>query len=67
MNYALAAGKMRKSEEEWDKLFKIYTCGREDYQEDKAHYPYEPTPYVVLERLASTHRQGCVGILLSEE
>lgn len=39
-------------EKEWDKKLKIQTIGREDFQEDEHHYPYEPTPYSVLERLA---------------
>ena len=39
------------TEEEWDARLGIRTCGRLDYQEDKVHFPYEPTPYAVLERL----------------
>ena len=42
------------TETEWDDKLGIQTCGREDYQEDKVHYPYEPTPYSVLERLAGS-------------
>ena len=37
---------------EWDKKLKIDTCGRIDGHADEHHYPYEPTPYSVLERLA---------------
>ena len=42
------------TELEWDEKLGIQTCGREDYQEDRVHYPYEPTPYPVLERLAES-------------
>ena len=42
------------TETEWDDKLGIQTCGREDYQEDEVHYPYEPTPYSVLERLAGS-------------
>lgn len=47
-----------RKEEDWDQFFHIDTCGREDYQEDKVHFPYEPTPYVVLKRLAES---GLIG------
>ena len=39
---------------EWDKKLKIQTGGRDDSHEDEYHYPYEPTPYAVLERLAES-------------
>ena len=38
----------------WDKLLHIKTTGRDDSQADQYHYPYEPTPYAVLERLANS-------------
>lgn len=38
----------------WDKLLKIRTSGRDDSNADQYHYPYEPTPYEVLERLANS-------------
>lgn len=38
----------------WDKKLKIHTRGRDDDREDEHHYPYEPTPYSVLERLAES-------------
>ena len=41
-------------ENKWDKLLKIHTMGRDDSNADQHHYPYEPTPYSVLERLANT-------------
>ncbi|MBQ7934446.1 MAG: class I SAM-dependent methyltransferase [Lachnospiraceae bacterium] len=37
-----------------DKLLKIKTTGRDDSNADCYHYPYEPTPYCVLERLAGS-------------
>lgn len=44
---------MSMTEIEWDKLLKIKTSGRDDSNADQYHYPYEPTPYCVLERLAN--------------
>ena len=41
------------TETEWDRLLKIRTCGRDDSHADQYRYPYEPTPYPVLERLAN--------------
>lgn len=41
-----------ENEERWDKVLKIKTTGRDDSQADQYYYPYEPTPYSVLERLA---------------
>lgn len=38
----------------FDKLLKIKTTGREDSNADQYRYPYEPTPYSVLERLANS-------------
>lgn len=45
---------MMKSEKTWDKLLKIKTRGRDDSRSDHYRYPYEPTPYLVLERLANS-------------
>ena len=47
---------MKKNENEntWDKLLQIKTTGRDDSNSDQFRYPYEPTPYVVLERLANS-------------
>lgn len=42
------------NEEEWDRLLKIKTTGRDDSHSDQHCYPYEPTPYSVLERLAGS-------------
>lgn len=38
----------------WDKLLHIKTTGRDDTKADTYRYPYEPTPYCVLERLANS-------------
>ena len=45
---------MADNENMWDKLLKIKTSGRDDSNSDQYHYPYEPTPYSVLERLANS-------------
>lgn len=45
-------------ERQWDKLLHIRTSGRDDSKADTYHYPYEPTPYSVLERLANS---GFIG------
>ena len=45
------------TEHEWDRFLRIRTSGRDDSRADTVHYPYEATPYPVLERLA-----GC-GLL----
>ena len=41
-------------EQEWDKRLEICTTGRDDVNADEYRYPYEPTPYSVLERLADS-------------
>lgn len=45
---------MEHNETKWNKLLKIKTSGRDDSNSDQYRYPYEPTPYVVLERLANS-------------
>ena len=45
------------NEEKWDRLLQIRTSGRDDSHADQYRYPYEPTPYCVLERLADS---GCL-------
>lgn len=42
------------NEEQWDRLLRIRTSGRDDSNSDQYRYPYEPTPYPVLERLADS-------------
>lgn len=49
---------MTDKENAWDKLLRIKTSGRDDSSADQYRYPYEPTPYSVLERLAG---KGYVG------
>lgn len=39
------------NENDWDKVLKIRTTGRDDSNSDTYRYPYEPTSYDVLERL----------------
>jgi len=45
---------MSDNENTWDKLLQIKTTGRDDSNADTYRYPYEPTPYGVLERLANS-------------
>ncbi len=45
---------MKKNEDKWDRLLQIRTTGRDDTGADQYRYPYEPTPYPVLERLANS-------------
>ena len=45
---------MTNNENTWDKLLQIKTTGRDDSNSDQYRYPYEPTPYSVLERLANS-------------
>lgn len=53
---------MINQEKEWDQRLRIQTTGRDDTNADAYRYPYEPTPYSVLERLANCGliRQGDV-------
>ena len=45
---------MMDYENTWDKRLQIHTIGRDDLNADEYRYPYEPTPYTVLERLADS-------------
>jgi predicted RNA methylase len=45
---------MTDNENTWDKLLQIKTTGRDDSNADQYRYPYEPTPYGVLERVANS-------------
>ncbi len=45
---------MTNNETTWDRLLQIKTTGRDDSHSDQYRYPYEPTPYAVLERLANS-------------
>ena len=40
---------MSSREEKWDRMLGIKTSGRDDTGSDQFRYPYEPTPYCVLE------------------
>ena len=48
----------------WDNRLQIKTVGRDDTNSDEYRYPYEPTPYSVLERLASTGLFGKGDVVL---
>ena len=43
---------MTDKENTWDKLLQKKTTGRDESNSDQYRYPYEPTPYSILERLA---------------
>ncbi|MBP3421835.1 MAG: SAM-dependent methyltransferase [Lachnospiraceae bacterium] len=45
---------MTDNEKTWDKLLQIKTTGRDDSNSDQYRYPYEPTSYSVLMRLANS-------------
>ena len=45
---------MIDNEHTWDQRLQIQTSGRDDSNADEYRYPYEPTPYSVLERLADS-------------
>ena len=45
---------MTDHETTWDKLLQIKTTGRDESNADQYRYPYEPTPYSVLNRLANS-------------
>ncbi len=55
---------MTDKETAWDKLLKIKTSGRDDSMANHINYPYEPTPYTVLERLAGSEYIGKHNTLL---
>ena len=52
------------NENTWDKLLQIKTDGRDDTNSDAYRYPYEPTPYSVLERLAGSGTIGKSDVVL---
>jgi len=47
-----------KSDKDWEKHLHVQTSGRDEIGSDETHFPYEPTPYPVLQRLAES---GFVG------
>ena len=46
--------KIGQNEQNWDRLLHVHTTGRDDSRSDQYRYPYEPTPYSVLDRLVNT-------------
>ena len=52
------------NENTWDKLLQINTVGRDDTNSDNYRFPYEPTPYTVLERLADSGFFGQDDVVL---
>ena len=56
MSLSAEKNKMDRSayETTWDHRLQIHTIGRDDTLSDEYRYPYEPTPYCVLERLAES-------------
>lgn len=55
---------MTDKETTWDKILQIQTKGRDDENADEYRYPYEPTPYSVLERLADSGLFGERDVVL---
>ena len=55
---------MKNHENKWDMLLQIKTTGRDDTNADQYRHPYEPTPYSVLERLASSGLLGKDDVVL---
>jgi predicted RNA methylase len=55
---------MTNQEHTWDQLLKINTIGRDDTNSDQYRYPYEPTPYTVLERLTDSGFFGKNDVVL---
>ena len=49
---------------DWDELLKIKTSGRDSTRSDRYRFPYEPTPYPVIERLAGSGYIGKKNVLL---
>ena len=48
----------------WDNILKIKTSGFDNTNADQYHYPYQPTDYCILERLASSGYFGKKNVLL---
>ena len=51
-------------ESAWDKRLQIHTTGRDEVNADQYRYPYEPTPYCVLERLVNSCLIGAKDVVL---
>ena len=52
------------NEHTWDERLRIKTMGRDDSNADAYRYPYEPTPYSVLERLVDSGLIGSEDVVL---
>ena len=50
----MKGGRVMDHEHTWDEHLQIKTSGRDDLNADAYRYPYEPTPYSVLERLKNS-------------
>lgn len=55
---------MTQKDLKWDNLLRIRTTGWDSSNADMHHYPYEPTAYSVLERLANSGYIGKKNTLL---
>ena len=55
---------MIDNENAWDKRLQIKTTGRDASNSDRYRYPYEPTPYSVLVRLANSGFIGKKDVVL---
>lgn len=55
---------MTQKDLKWDSLLRIRTTGWDSSNADLHHYPYEPTAYSVLERLANSGYIGKKNTLL---
>ena len=55
---------MTDKEQAWDNLLRISTGGRDDLMSDEYRFPYEPTPYCVLERLGESGLIGAEDVVL---
>lgn len=55
---------MNHNENTYDKLLQINTTGTDDANADAYRYPYEPTPYCVLERFADSGLLGKNDVIL---
>lgn len=55
---------MENLEIAWDQHLQIHTAGRDATHSDEYRYPYEPTPYPVLQRLADSALIGKTDVVL---
>ena len=47
-----------RTDKDWEIYLHVRTIGRDESESDETHFPYEPTPYPVLQRLAES---GFIG------